>query len=598
MTPTVLGTEAAALAVEANTTPRMRHMALMRAYVGGQQYDGRPKWHDKSVAVWEREPCVIWQAAEGAITSNEDLLLGEGRYPALSSRPEEDDGDESKSEELDEEASKKLDKCIKAIEREAKLRAHNREQYRNAQSVGTCVGIFGVKQSRLVADVVNAEHCTAITESDGVTIALQVQYPYIDISRDSQGKWQAKAFIFRRVIDSDRDVTFLPGEARQDGKEPIWTEDITKSVTHSLGFCPVIWHKFRTVSHIANELDGKAIHATCTDEMDAYNVEASIRHDGAVYSLPQKWETGVDPGYNPTDDTVIDRVPGTSTGGRVDPINNPQTATYSTRPKSGSTQGKRKQGPGHVWQYSNPDTKVGQLELNAGALESLANTMADLRSRICETLAWVPLNQDEVHFAAGLSGKAMERIMARQINRVAKDRDGFGEAYIIKAYTMLLRIAEKVGAELKTRHLKDALPVIAKFAGLSADWSDPPLTLMWGPWFTPAPEDTKFLIDAVIALKQDRLITRETAVRKIAPVVGIEDVPAYMEALEEEDEALDEKEAQETAKAISSMHAGLNGTDPGKRTANPKSNAQGGSGGASSVAGNSTKGGSGKPAPR
>ena len=580
MIPVIQGTDKARLCVEANTTPRSRRLSLLRAYVGGTQYDGRPKWHDKSVPAWEREPCVIWPAASGAITSNEDLLLGEGRYPTVSSRPDEDDGDED--EKLDEESSKALDRLIHNFEIEADLRAHERAQYANGQAVGTIVGIFGARNRKLFADTVDAEFCTPTYNAELEVESLEIKYAYVDVSKDVQGKWQAKPKMFRRVIDANRDVTYLTGEARDDGIEPKWTEDPTKTVVHNLGFCPVLYHRFRTVSTVVNQTDGDAIHGQSLDEIDAFNLEASTRHDGAMHSLPQKIECGVEPGYNPTGGTApAGSIPATPNGGKLNPISNPQTGHYSNAATGARQQGSRKQGPGYVWQYSDPNTKVTQLELNDGALSALADTMADLRARICEQLAWVPLNPEEVKFAASLSGKALERIMARQINRVSKDRDGFGRGYLLKSYCMLLRIAQRLGtASLKTRGLKKALPVLASL--MTDGWSDPPLNLKWGAWFMPTAADDKDLVESTSVAYEAKFITLRTAVEKLARTFGIDDVEAYLEALHEETEERGERESEDLAGSIANAHAKLNGTQ-GKRTGAglPGSDIEDGSGGAS-----------------
>lgn len=584
------GQSEARKAVEANTTPRMLHLTRLRQYVDGSQYEGRPSWWDKSVPIWDREPCVVWHAADGAITSNEDLLLGEGRYPAVTTKPDEDQGDDT--EALKEDPSEVLDRFAVAIEREALLRAHLRQAYRDGQSVGTCVGLFGVRMGRLFSESIQAEFVTATKTAEGAVESLEVRYPYVDLKRDERGEWHAKAFLFRRLIDANRDVTFLPAEAQPDGLEPKWQEDPSKAIAHGLGFCPVVYHKFRSVSTIVHEVDGHAVHEKLTDEIDAFNFEASMRHKGAMYSLPQRYETGVEPGYNPTGETSCDHpnLVATNDGKPYVPGANSIREQYK-RP-SQQIQGARKQGPDEVWQYDSAEVKVGQLELNDGSLQALADTMAELRARISETLAWVALNPEEIKFAAALSGKALERIMARQLNRVAKDRDGFGDGYLKPAYCMLLRIASKVGTGLRTRGAKKALPLLATFDQLSDGWADPPLSLRWGTWFQPVPEDDKLLIESVTAAYQGGFITRRTAVEKLSRTFGIENVDAYLDSLEEEAEEREAKEAKKLKESISMMqqdaHA-ASGIRAGRT--NPKANAGSGSGSSAAVASGSAKSG-------
>jgi len=577
----IYGETEAQKAIEANTTPRMLRLGMLRRYVTGDQYQGRPKWTSQDCPVWDREPAVIWMAPEGAITSNEDLLLADGRYPTITTRTEEDESESESDEALDEESSKKLDFLLRNIEREAKLRPHNREAYKDAQSVGTCVGLFGARNGRLFAETIQAEYATVEFDYTGNVTRLTVQYPYLDISRDHQGAYHAKALLFRRVIDEVSDTTFLPGEARQDGIEPSWFVDKTKTAQHNLGFCPVIYHKFRLVSSIVNDTDGKAIHAQSTDELDAFNLQASIRHNGAINSLPQRYECGVEPGFNPTEPAqaqglIVYAQPG---GGSFSPHSPPKErfVSYQTAPH-----GARRAGPTWVWQYSDANVKVGQLELNSGALEALATTMADLRARVCEQLAWVALNPEEIKFAAALSGKALERLMARQLNRVAKDRDGFGIDYLRASYCMLLRIAGKLGpGALKTRGLKSAHSAVQSFESVADGWTDPPLSLQWGTWFQPNAQDDKDLVETTKTAYDARFITLKTAIEKLKRTFGIDNIDAYLESLKEESDERAEKEQDDLAASIAQAHAKLNGA-PAKRTGAgfEESDPEGGSGGA------------------
>lgn len=562
------GQEDAQRAVVANVTPRMLRLGLLRRYVTGDQYEGRPKWTTRDVPVWDREPAVIWMAPDGAITSNEDLLLADGRYPTVTTRPDEDEADED--EALDEESSEQIDRLLRSIEREANLRSHCRAAYTDAQSVGTCVGLFGARNGRLFAETIQAEYATAEFDGCGAVTKLTIQYPYVDVSRGPQGEWRASAKLFKRVIDATSDTTFLPGEATTDGIEPRWVVDKSKTAQHNLGFCPVLYHKFRLVSSIVNDTDGRAIHSRSTDELDAFNLEASIRHEGAVGSLPQKYEIGVEPGYNPTEpvsqNLIVYAQPG---GGRFDPHSPPKERFTSY---TGAPPGSRKAGPLWVWQYSDPNVKIGQLELNPGALQALADTMADLRARICEQLAWVALNPEEIKFAAALSGKALERLMARQLNRVAKDRDGFGNDYLRASYCMLLRIATKLGpAALKTRGLKKAHPALLTFESIADGWSDPPLTLQWGAWFQPNAQDDKALVEMVNSAYDGGWIMRRTGLDKLKRSFNIENVDAYLESLEEEAEEREAKERDDLAGSIANAHEKLNAQSAGKRASRGQS---------------------------
>jgi len=187
--------------------------------------------------------------------------------------------------------------------------------------------------------------------------------------------------------------------------------------------------------------------------------------------------------------------------------------------------------------------------------------------------------------------------MARQLNRVAKDRDGFGNDYLRASYSMLLRIAAKLGpVALKTRGLKKAYPALQTFETLADGWSDPPLSLQWGAWFQPNAQDDKDLVETTNSAYDGGWITRKTGVEKLKRTFGIENVDAYLESLEEESAEREAKEAEDLAASVSKMHAGLT-NDPNARGRgkNPAANAQGRSGGAASATGNAAKANSKQP---
>jgi hypothetical protein len=64
--------------------------------------------------------------------------------------------------------------------------------------------------------------------------------------------------------------------------------------------------------------------------------------------------------------------------------------------------------------------------------------------------------------------------------------------------------------------------------------------LKWGPWFPLTAADAKVNSETVRADYQAGLISRQTAVEKLAPFYGIADAAAYVESLEAESEDREE----------------------------------------------------------
>lgn len=65
-------------------------------------------------------------------------------------------------------------------------------------------------------------------------------------------------------------------------------------------------------------------------------------------------------------------------------------------------------------------------------------------------------------------------------------------------------------------------------------WSDPSLSLRWGPYTKLDGQEQQLVVTAAISAKKAGLVTMRTAVEKIAGIFGIENVDAALVALETE----------------------------------------------------------------
>lgn len=454
------GADAVPRIVQANTSPRYRRLEELERWVEGTQYNSRPvDWFDDSVPLWERRPCIVYPAVALAISSYVDLLFGEGRFPAFSSRPGEDEEDDEAG--LDEEASKVLDRFISKHHDLCAFRSYCREALSAAMGTGTAVGIHGHRNGKPFAELIPSKWGTPTFDVNGAVTSLEIRYPYVEEYKLANGQWAVRVKLYRRVIDEKDDTTFLPADAQEDGREPKWIKDASKSVTHSLGFCPVVWYAFMKGCAPVNVIDGRAIHALTTDEILQHDLARSQWHRCALMSEPQMCEIGVVPGYNPTDVGRPAMVPSTERGGQIT-ASNPQQGGYVIGPPSGAA---RKKGPGYVNQYPDPLTKVEMLETPAAALEAQQINTSDLRLKVQEALCVVFLDPENIKFAATTSGKALEAIKQKQIDRCGQYRDDLRDRWLRPNIDMQLRIAHRVGNALKVPMLSKVLPILRKFAG-------------------------------------------------------------------------------------------------------------------------------------
>lgn len=542
------GADEARRAIEAHLTPRARYLDTLERYVEGTQYLGLRPWDDGEVPLRQRAPCIVYLLAKAAIESNEDLLLGDHRFPEITSNPgEEDDAleDDDAGEGLSEEDSSYLDRVITEIERVASFGAACREAFSSAQATGTAVTVAGVRgtRGRLFVDTIPSKWCERELDADGNVIKLTIQYPFEHTFVGKDGKWHVEAMLYRRVIDDKSDTTMLPAKATAEPKAIDWQPDPAQTFEHDLGFCPVVWYAHMQGCTTAEQIDGKALHRVCLDEIRELDYALSQRHSAALYTgSPQLVEIGVEPGHNPSSTGQTAVIPATPLGGPLTSLNKP-TAGYIAGPKDA-----RKKGVSIAWQYPREGTKVDYLTIPGDATEVLDKDAQDIRQKIAEMLCVVFMDPENVKFAATLSAKAIEVLLRRQLNRIDKYRDDFGESLIIRQMSMLLRLVCKLTSANKAVALRGRKKLAAILGDGGPNWVDPMLFLKWGPYFKPNAEDQSKILDATIKARSETLITLQTAVEQIAPIFGIENVDEYVDNLEEQAEA-----AQ--AKALGMMQA-------------------------------------------
>ncbi len=530
---------------------RYRQLERLEKFVEGTQYEGRPSFWAPDVPLWDCAPCVVYPIVQSAIRSNVDLVLGEGRFPNLSIREEEDAGDSVDKERA------AIDALIEKIAHQARLKAASRDMLGSGQGAKTAVAICSVKEGRHVIDVVNAKWCTPEFDQLRHVTRLVIQYPYIENHRNPvSGETEYRAMIYRRELDSFADVVMAPVEARDDGRLPNFT--VAESTIHAFGYCPVVWYPFMRGCRVQGNDDGHAVHENLTDEIEALDFALSQRHRAALYAGDPQWtEIGVQLGHNPAPGGKAPSIAGTVDGGAATSIN-PVHTTYRM---GGSGENTRKKSPGIVWQYDNADTKVQLHTLPGDALQALDEHARDLRVKISDALAVVFIDPDSIKFAATLSGRALESLRSRQLDRCDQIRDDFADGFLVPIVDMLLRITLSVGSRgegaLRLPGLKEALPALSKFLSKTetvkldggveskTEWVAPDILVKWGPYFKPEPAEESALVDLALKAKDGGLITIKEALEKLRGVFAIDNVDALIKTMEEEKAA--EKKAEQEA---------------------------------------------------
>jgi len=521
-------------------TPRYRHLDKLKRYVKGTQYSHLKDWWD-DCPLWEKAPCLVYPVADLAIGSNKELLLGDERFPTITSRPEQDEKDEG----LDEQSSAELDKLIKKIEKQVRFKARCRQAFESAQGTCDAIAILGARRGKLFIEIQSPKRCTPTFDANGDVARLEIRYPFL--RKDSQNQWQC--YLYRRVINDQLDILYQEAIGNPDGTEPGWT--VKQKVPHGFGFCPVIWHKnSESEDDDVTQFDGHAIHENVLGEIDGLNYTISQRHRAVLYcGDPQVVEIGVEPGYSPTEVATQNMVEATLDGGLATGPDggNPQIGSYGPKCRRSKLAGGRKKGPGYPWQYADPNVKVFYLTLPPEALKAVFDHCEDLYSKLCDSMAVVIPGPQMGKLLQVITGKGIEALRAKQLDRCDGYRDDFGDGFILRAIDMLLRIAYQLGSQSPNTlpglvGLDSALQILQKSAiGGDGIWMGPRLTLKWGNYFRPDAEDEQKTV--ATANDSRSLTTLRSKVQKIAPTFGIEDPDAYLKDLEKENADREAKEA-------------------------------------------------------
>lgn len=568
MTQDVINADEAARTVRANMSPRQRELDLLERYAEGRQYEGLPDWFtDADIPLWERAPCITYNIAGAAIQSNVDLVLGEGLFPELTSNPGEDD---EEAEGLDLEESKKVDRGLCELYRRTRFRAVMRQAFRHAQKSKSVAVIAGTRVGRPFLEVVRARWCEPTFDALGRVTKLEIRYPYVQPVRQPDGKWKLLPKLYRRVIDEKSDTTFQPVDADKSGVDPkpsAWVPNKDLTVDHNLGFCPVHWYAHMRECSTVADYDGEAVHQECCDEIRGLDFALSQKHRAALYTgEPQGIETGVERGYNPSGEVGREAILATTRGGSPSG-DNPVEGGY--RDLGGGKPARRKT-PGGWWQYEQKDAKVAYLTLPPEALEAIASHSADLRNKLCEMLAYVPTDPENVKYAAAMSGKAIEALKSRQFARCKQYRDDVGDNLLIPVTHLLLRVA--LATKLAVPAVKAAAPALEKY--IADDTAAPLLFVRWSRGFlSPGVDEEKTTVDAVVAARGGALITKRMALEKLKSVFPIDNVDQALEELEEE-ATENQARAVENAKAMNEAVPPKPGGPPVKPTDAPPAPAQ------------------------
>jgi hypothetical protein len=340
------------------------------------------------------------------------------------------------------------------------------------------------------------------------------------------GRMKPVPWLYRRIIDEEWDIIFKSQEVS--GNElPLLEPDMALSYEHKLGRFPGAW-----VQNLPSdeELDG------VPDCDGAYQLFETIDRQVAQSNK------GLLQNQDPT--LVISR---------------DKRLVQMGAPLKKGSENAIDVGQGGSAQY---------LEIGAAGINAAREFVKDLRQAAMDKVQAVLVDPTQISGAAQ-SAKAIEYIYGPMLEKAGRLRDQYGPAIeaVAEVTLELARVwADPLQYTGNVRRAKFDVPPKVVEVDLDPENPDPEqgqikqlvprqpgsggiVTLTWGPYFAETPQDIQTLVTIITSAYGGGLIDLETAVRKVAALLKVEDVDGLLRRVREEGEAK-EKQRQDQMGAM------------------------------------------------
>lgn len=461
-------------------TRSTRYQALdaLESLYWGRQYEGKglaTPW-DKQPSqaryvppLREQRPSVQYDLPRVIVDRPTALLFGEGRFPEVSL-----EGDE------DPEAIRAVNRWLTQIVDEGALPHTALAWARQGGRLGTAVLTWAIVEGEFEFEPHLALYCepTFHRRKRNRLIQLEKRYKFRrQVPEVVMGVMTLvdKEFWHRELWDEERHVVYKEVPVG-DGAEPDWPID--DEILHGFGFVPAVWVK-NLDDGDSSKTDGISLLEGLADVMESIDRTLTQTDRAIRYNQdPERIYYGLREG---------DRDKLQSGGG----------ATTALPPK--------------------PQGGVELVELRGEGQRIALDHINGQRGRVLE-VSRVILPDPERLLAAARSGAALRILHAPTIELVGELRENYGQA-LRQILEQILRAAREGTLQVLGR-LSTPPPAVI-----------PPgkVTLLWGDYFEPTPEDLRVIAETVAALRG--VLDHETLVRYLASYFGIRDVNAVMERL-------------------------------------------------------------------
>lgn len=496
---------------------RYQRMNTLELLWTGKGYTARPSFWDATVPLRERQPALQTMFPRTVGRRLVSMVFGERTAPSITVTPT------SFGVTLTD------DECraVSALVQEILTAGHVVSRMRTVMEAGLKCGsaciLVGIVEGKPRVTIEPAKHCYPTLDDCGRVTRLVITYRVpMDDTREG---W------YRREIGEGVDRVYAV-QPCEDRKRPDWSTAKVES-EHAIPFVPVVW--VRNLAEAEEEsrgVDGHALIDGLESEVFALDMNVSMLFRNALYNTdPQLVQMGVDGG---TGGAAVPQ--GRTAGAGVFGDAAEWARGWLSRLGGGQTASKR--GPGQIWKLP-PGSDAKMLESSGAGAEIAKGSITEIRRVLTDALG-VVLADPQVIGRGDISAKALEIMLGPMLDTVGVLRVEYGDALVAVVDTVLRLCADPtIGRGVYLATLTEAMPVLTRLHMAREDgatsWIGAPLALAWPDIIKPSWSDVSAAIDAASKATGGRaVLSQRAAMRLVAPVVGVDDLDAESEALEQE----------------------------------------------------------------
>ena len=342
-------------------------------------------------------------------------------------------------------------------------------------SVGSVVLWLRLLRNRVFVQPLSTLYLTPTFDSQAPDrlLAVREQYKVPGKALLERGYSVAEAdlgadFWFRRDWDADAETWYLPWLVRSSGFQP--QVDAERTIVHNLGFVPMVWVRNLPGSE---DIDGGCTFEAAIDSQIEIDYQLSQAGRGLKYS---------------SDPTLLIKEPAMGGGALV-------------------------KGGGNAI-VVDKDGDARMLEIGGSAAAAVIDYCRTLRELALEAVGGNRSSADKI--SAAQSGRAMELMNQSLIWLADKLRISYGEGALLDLVRMMVVIGQRYRLVDRDGH------PVGQFSATA------PLSLRWPHWYAPTADDRQADATTLKIHGDAGHLSRETAVKAIAPDYDIEDIPAEL----------------------------------------------------------------------